>query len=137
MGQHGESEAFEAVQRATHEGAEVAWQVSAFKDFTPGQGGGSAAPAASSGEPEGEEEDGGEEGGEEGEASGSGRDYPPHTLMGLPALSPTMSQGEAPPALKPNMTFPNEVLQCLTACLQSPVCLHLLRGPLRMQRPMC
>lgn len=26
-------------------------------------------------------------------SSGGGGDYPPHTVMGLPALSPTMSQG--------------------------------------------
>ncbi|CAK0785753.1 hypothetical protein CVIRNUC_008964 [Coccomyxa viridis] len=74
---------------------EDAEHVSAFKDFTPGQGGSSAAPAAASGEPEGgeegEEEE--EEGEEEAEASGGGGDYPPHSLMGLPALSPTMSQG--------------------------------------------
>ena len=82
--------------------------MSAFKDFTPGQGGSSAAPAAASGEPEGEEEgeEGEEEGGEEGEASGGGGDYPPHSVMGLPALSPTMSQGEALPALEPDMALP-------------------------------
>ena len=55
------------------------------------------APAAAASEPEGGEEE--EEGEEEGEASGGGGDYPPHTLMGLPALSPTMSQGKALPAL--------------------------------------
>ena len=82
--------------------------MSAFKDFTPGQGGSSAAPAAASGEPEGgeegEEEE--EEGEEEAEASGGGGNYPPHSLMGLPALSPTMSQGGALPALKPDMALP-------------------------------
>lgn len=85
----------------------MARQVSAFKDFTSGQGGASAAPAAASGEPEANEDEGeGNEGGEEeDEASGSGGDYPPHSLMGLPALSPTMSQGEALPALKPGMAL--------------------------------
>ena len=94
----------------------MARQVSAFKDFTPGQGGSSAAPAAASGEPEGGEqgEDEEEGGQEEAEASGGG-DYPPHSLMGLPALSPTMSQGEALPALKTNMALPRECLLRLTS----------------------
>ena len=101
-GEHGVSEATRAVLPAKSDGVEVARQVSAFKDFTPGQGGASAAPAAASGEPEANEDV--EEGEEEGEVSGGG-DYPPHTLMGLPALSPTMSQGEALPALKPGMAL--------------------------------
>ena len=74
-------------------------QVSAFKDFTPGQGGGSAAPAAAASDEPAEEpaeEDEGEDE-EVAESSGGGGDYPPHSVMGLPALSPTMSQGAAPP----------------------------------------
>ena len=65
--------------------------MSAFKDFTPGQEGASAAPAAAASDEPAEEEDTGEE--EVAESSGGGGDYPPHTVMGLPALSPTMSQG--------------------------------------------
>ena len=97
-----------AVLPVRNEAVDVARQVSAFKDFAPGQGGPPAAPAAASGQPEGnEDEEEGEEEGEEGcEAlGGGGGDYPPHTLMGLPALSPTMSQGEALPALNPGMAM--------------------------------
>ena len=70
-------------------------QVAAFKDYQPGEGGGASgggAPAAAAEtEPEPAEE---EEGGEEPAEGGSGGgDFPPHTVMGLPALSPTMSQG--------------------------------------------
>lgn len=71
--------------------------MSAFKDFTPGQGGGSAAPAAAASDEPAEEPAEEEEGGDEeaAESSGGGGDYPPHSVMGLPALSPTMSQGAA------------------------------------------
>lgn len=65
-------------------------QVAAFKDFTPGSGASAAPAAAAQEEPEEEEE---EEDDATAESSGSGGDYPPHTVMGLPALSPTMSQG--------------------------------------------
>lgn len=65
-------------------------QVAAFKDFTPGSGASAAPAAAAQEEPEEEEE---EEDDAPAESSGSGGDYPPHTVMGLPALSPTMSQG--------------------------------------------
>jgi len=84
-----------------HPDPTIAGQVGAFKDYTPG-----AAPAAAADpdeaaadeeapEPsgqEGEDEEGGGGGGEGG-GGGGGGDYPPHTVMGLPALSPTMSQG--------------------------------------------
>ena len=75
--------------------------MSAFKDFTPGQGGGSAAPAAAASDEPAEEPAEEDEGGDEeiAESSGGGGDYPPHSVMGLPALSPTMSQGAAPPLL--------------------------------------
>lgn len=70
-------------------------QVGAFKDYTPG-----AAPAAAA-EPEekaeqapAEEEAPAEA--EDGGGGGGGGDYPPHSVMGLPALSPTMSQGALP-----------------------------------------
>ena len=82
-------------------------QVEAFKDFSPEGSGGQEAAAASQGdekeegdptekEEEGaveEEQDQGDNEEVEEEASGSGGDYPAHTLAGLPALSPTMSQG--------------------------------------------
>ena len=80
--------------------------MSAFKDFTPGQGGGSSAPAAAaSDEPADEpvsDEPAEEEEGEEdvAESSGGGGDYPPHAVMGLPALSPTMSQGDHTPLVQ-------------------------------------
>ena len=78
--------------------APACMQVAAFKDYKPGESGGSSsgsAPAAAAdAEPEpepaeeGEEEEPAAEGG-----SGGGGAFPPHTVMGLPALSPTMSQG--------------------------------------------
>lgn len=65
--------------------------MSAFKDYTPGSGGGAAsAPAAAALEEPKEDQEDDEE--LAAESSGAG-DYPPHTVMGLPALSPTMSQG--------------------------------------------
>jgi hypothetical protein len=63
--------------------------VGAFKDYTPGSGG-SAAPAAAAQEEPEEDEDNESP---PAESSGGGGDYPAHTVMGLPALSPTMSQG--------------------------------------------
>lgn len=68
-------------------------QVGAFSDYTPG-----AAPAAAAEEPEEppaqEEEDApAAEEDRGGGGGGGGGDYPPHSVMGLPALSPTMSQG--------------------------------------------
>ena len=76
--------------------------MSAFKDFTPGQGEASAAPAAAASE-EPDKDEGGEE--EVAESSGGGGSYPPHTVMGLPALSPTMSQGEPPASCTGPDTF--------------------------------
>jgi hypothetical protein len=73
-------------------------QVGAFKDYSPDAAGAASAsggeekePAEASqeAEPAEEEEDEGEVEG----SSGGGVSYPPHTLGGLPALSPTMSQG--------------------------------------------
>lgn len=84
-------------------------QVDAFKDYSPDEAGASAqssdsqsdggkkeqeeaspAPAAGAeAEAEAEESSGGGDGG------GASGDYPPHRVEGLPALSPTMSQGEA------------------------------------------
>lgn len=80
-------------------------QVAAFKDYKPGGGGqekqsGGGEPSSgkdpSKGKPETSvPKDAGSGGGDEGgeEASGGGGDFPAHTVMGLPALSPTMQQG--------------------------------------------
>lgn len=73
-------------------------QVDAFKDFSPDEaasaspksGKAEASPAPQAAQPEEGEPERGEP--DEGESS-SGGDYPPHRLEGLPALSPTMSQG--------------------------------------------
>ncbi len=67
-------------------------QVAAFKDFSASEveGSSNAAPAASQAQPEEEPEPEAEP-----EASGGG-DYPSHRVEGLPALSPTMSQGQVP-----------------------------------------
>jgi pyruvate dehydrogenase E2 component (dihydrolipoamide acetyltransferase) len=67
--------------------------VSAFKDYQPGQGGGAQAAASQGGESEPAQQEAAEPAGEESSSSGGGGDYPPHSVMGLPALSPTMSQG--------------------------------------------
>ena len=91
-------------------------QVGAFKDYTPG-----AAPAAAAEPDEKEEqapakeeqapaepEDGGGGGG------GGGGDYPPHSVMGLPALSPTMSQGALPACVGAQVSVsPWEARQCV------------------------
>ncbi len=66
-------------------------QVGAFKDFTPGAEASAAPAAAAKEEPEEDEQ----EDDSPAESSGGGGDYPPHTVMGLPALSPTMSQGKS------------------------------------------
>ena len=70
-----------------------AWQVGAFADYQPGEGGGEAA-ASQQAEPEPEpSSEGGEEPAEESSGGGGGGDYPAHQVMGLPSLSPTMQQG--------------------------------------------
>ena len=74
----------------------TAQQVAAFKDFTPGSGASAAPAAAAQEEPEEEEEDDAPA-----ESSGGSGNYPPHTVMGLPALSPTMSQGKRSVTLLP------------------------------------
>lgn len=73
--------------------------VGAFKDYSPDAAGAAANSGGGKDEPEegSQEAEPAEEGGEEEEeveeSSGGGGNYPPHTLGGLPALSPTMSQG--------------------------------------------
>lgn len=90
-----------------NERCKTAFQVDAFKDFSPDSDGQETS-AASQGGGEGDQEqevqetdegdqveedgDGDDEAAEE-TAGGSGGDYPPHVVAGLPALSPTMSQG--------------------------------------------
>ncbi|BDA46555.1 Dihydrolipoyllysine-residue acetyltransferase component of pyruvate dehydrogenase complex, mitochondrial [Coccomyxa sp. Obi] len=63
--------------------------VGAFKDYKPGAEASAAPAAAAKEEPEEDEQ----EDDSPAESSGGSGDYPPHTIMGLPALSPTMSQG--------------------------------------------
>ena len=80
-------------------------QVGAFKDYTPG-----AAPAAAAEPEEKEEQAPAEEEApaepeESGGGGGGGGDYPPHSVMGLPALSPTMSQGVLPAQMPLNVCF--------------------------------
>ena len=75
-------------------------QVDAFKDFSPSSSGAEASSSEPSKEESKEESQPAEaeaSGGEAEEASGSsGGDFPLHTVAGLPALSPTMSQGTNP-----------------------------------------
>ena len=79
-------------------------QVGAFKDFSPEESGGKEMASADQEDEQQEEvQEAGEQEEDEGEeeeveeASGSaGGDFPPHTVAGLPALSPTMSQGLLP-----------------------------------------
>lgn len=65
-------------------------QVDAFKDYQPGEG----APAAASTEESAEAEDAPGVEGMESESGASAGDFPEHAVLGLPALSPTMSQGK-------------------------------------------
>lgn len=70
--------------------------VAAFADYAPGGPGGQKAAAAQDSQQDKPAES---EAGKEAEAeppqntAGSGKEWPPHTVMGLPSLSPTMSQG--------------------------------------------
>ena len=74
-------------------------QVSAFADYSPGGSGGDKAAAAQESQKDAPAES---ESGESAKAepaqntAGSGKEWPPHTVMGLPSLSPTMSQGTLP-----------------------------------------
>lgn len=68
-----------------------------------------------------------DEGGEEevAESSGGGGGYPPHTVMGLPALSPTMSQGEPPVSCTGPDTFQpffGFAVYLLSICLHREYC---------------
>ncbi len=66
-------------------------QVDAFKDYQPGAG---SQAAASTTEETAEAEDAPGVEGMESESGASAGDFPEHAVLGLPALSPTMSQGE-------------------------------------------
>ena len=83
-------------------------QVAAFADYKAGSGGsGGGSKEAASGDSAQEQkpaepaaDPGSNEanpgsGGAADSSGGSGSDWPPHSVMGLPSLSPTMSQGEA------------------------------------------
>ncbi len=86
---------------------DVLSQVPAFADYSPssGGGGGGGATADSSKEqkpsepaadPESNEANPGSGGAADSGGGGGGGDWPPHSVMGLPSLSPTMSQGASP-----------------------------------------
>ncbi len=112
--------------------------MSAFKDFTPGQGGASAAPAAAASDEPAEEpaeEDEGEDE-EVAESSGGGGDYPPHSVMGLPALSPTMSQGTAPPLYRNRLPWFVRLCPGLTYSL-SQVYMRLAQIHISLLRALC
>ena len=75
-------------------------QVEAFKDFSADEAGGAEASGAEASgaaqqqeEAQPAEQESHEEAEPEEAAGSSGGDYPPHSVQGLPALSPTMSQG--------------------------------------------
>ena len=70
-------------------------QVGAFKDFSADEAGGAEASGAAQQQEEGQppEQELHEEAEPEEAAGSSGGDFPPHQVQGLPALSPTMSQG--------------------------------------------
>lgn len=77
--------------------------VAAFADYSPGSGGGGATadspkeqkPSEPAADPESNEANPGSGGAADsgGGGGGGGGDWPPHSVMGLPSLSPTMSQG--------------------------------------------
>ena len=77
-------------------------QVEAFSDYKPGSGGGGGGQAEQ--KPQQESQPSPSDGGEQAESSsggggGGGGNWPSHSVLGLPALSPTMSQGVLPAAL--------------------------------------
>ena len=79
-------------------------QVEAFSDYKPGSGGGGGGSGSGQAEqkPQQESQPSPSDGGEQAESSGgggSGGNWPSHSVLGLPALSPTMSQGALPAAL--------------------------------------
>ena len=83
----------------------VACQVEAFSDYKPGSGCGGGGQAEQ--KPQQESQPSPSDGGEQAESSsgggggggGGGGNWPSHSVLGLPALSPTMSQGVLPAAL--------------------------------------
>lgn len=81
-------------------------QVAAFADYKPGGGGGGDSsgkeaatadstkdqkPAEPAADPSSNDANSG--GGNAADSGGGGGNWPPHSVMGLPSLSPTMSQG--------------------------------------------
>lgn len=68
-------------------------QVGAFADYQLGEGSGEAAASSHQQEPEPKDEGGDEAAEEPSGGEGGGGNYPPHQVMGLPSLSPTMQQG--------------------------------------------
>ncbi|KAK9863718.1 hypothetical protein WJX84_001166 [Apatococcus fuscideae] len=70
---------------------EDAGDVGAFENYQPGEGAPAAAAAEESEEPEAEDAPGVD--GVESESGATAGDFPEHVVLGLPALSPTMSQG--------------------------------------------
>ncbi len=86
---------------------DVLSQVAAFADYSPssggssgGGGGGATAdspkeqkPSEPAADPESNEANPGSGGAADSGGGGGGGDWPPHSVMGLPSLSPTMSQG--------------------------------------------
>lgn len=78
----------------------LAKQMAAFADYKPSSGGGDSsggggkeAASAESSQDQKPAEPADSSSGGSGGGGGSGGDWPPHSVMGLPSLSPTMSSG--------------------------------------------
>ena len=82
-------------------------QVEAFSDYKPGSGGGGGGGGQAEQKPQQESQPSPSDGGEQAESSSGGGgggggsgNWPSHSVLGLPALSPTMSQGALPTVLE-------------------------------------
>ena len=104
--------------------------MAAFKDYEPGSGGGGGAPAQAAASQEPEQAQDEEEPEEEEAPAGPSGDFPPHTVMGLPALSPTMSQG----ARIPSTCHSSDALLALAV---SPGCWEVILTLIRQGKFCC
>ena len=65
--------------------------LAAFKDYTPSEGGSKEAAPAAPSTPKAEEP---KADAKPAAGAGGGGSFPPHNVLSMPALSPTMSEGE-------------------------------------------
>lgn len=126
-----------------HQSSELAsgaLQAGAFADYQPGEGGDAAASGGGDGGDQAAESKQSAPPQEAPSSGGSSGSFPPHIVLNMPALSPTMSAGASLPMLVPafcfvgsrNLRSPKQNDAAAPVCLSStcwlPTCKEQLRG---------